>query len=157
PPQLSRAGYHTGDPRGAAAARFDGREAARALTSAACLARSADRSRLCLSPIRIQRSTRVKHGEDPALLGPAWHSRDHISGTAVLEYGPAEINPRIGVQWKALRVSADPVAKPASHTRAESRGSRRSAVAAGERRTVRWREQDSNPRSPGRDRGPAHP
>ena len=57
PPQLSRAGYHPGDPRWAAAARFDGREASRALTSAACLARSADRARLCLSPIRIQRST----------------------------------------------------------------------------------------------------
>jgi hypothetical protein len=38
-------------------ARFDGREAPRALTSAACLARSADRARLCLSPIRIERST----------------------------------------------------------------------------------------------------
>ena len=95
------------------------------------------------------------------MLGPAWHSRDHISGTAVLEYGPAEINPRIGVQWKALRVSADPVAKPASHTRAESRGSRRSAVAAGERLTVCWREMDSNFRfrasgdTPHRPRGEA--
>ena len=57
PPQLSRAGYYPGDPRWAAAARSDGREAPRALTSAACLARSADRARLCLSPIRIQRST----------------------------------------------------------------------------------------------------
>ena len=57
PPQLSRAGYHPSDPRWAAAARFDGREAPRALTSAACLARSADRARLRLSPIRIQRST----------------------------------------------------------------------------------------------------
>ena len=34
--------------------RFDGREAPRALTSAACLARSADRARLCLSSIRIK-------------------------------------------------------------------------------------------------------
>ena len=49
PPQLSRAGYHPSDPRWAAAARFDGREAPRALPSAACLARSADRARLCLS------------------------------------------------------------------------------------------------------------
>jgi hypothetical protein len=54
---LSGAGYHPSDPRRAAAARLDGREAPRALTSAACLARSADRARLCLSPIRIQRST----------------------------------------------------------------------------------------------------
>jgi hypothetical protein len=53
PPQLSRAGYHPSDPRWAAAARSDGREASRALASAACLARSADRARLWLSPIRI--------------------------------------------------------------------------------------------------------
>src|SRR5206468_3267763 len=46
PPQLSRAGYHASDPRWAAAARFDGGEAPRALPSAACLARSADRARL---------------------------------------------------------------------------------------------------------------
>src|ERR1700730_1430839 len=38
PPQLSGAGYHQGDPRWAAAGRFDGREAPRALPSAACLA-----------------------------------------------------------------------------------------------------------------------
>jgi DNA invertase Pin-like site-specific DNA recombinase len=37
-----------------AAARSDSREAARALTSAARLARSADRARFCLSPIRTQ-------------------------------------------------------------------------------------------------------
>jgi hypothetical protein len=38
PPQLSGAGYHQGDPRWAAAGRFDGRETPRALPSAACLA-----------------------------------------------------------------------------------------------------------------------
>jgi hypothetical protein len=32
-------------------------DASRALTSAACLARSTNRARLCLSPIRVQRST----------------------------------------------------------------------------------------------------
>jgi hypothetical protein len=42
-----------------------GREAPRALTSAACLARSEDRARLCLSPIRIQRS-----GIDPVWWTP---------------------------------------------------------------------------------------
>ena len=57
PPQLSRAGYHPNDPRWAAAARFHGGEAPRAVPSAACLARSADRARLCLSSIRIERST----------------------------------------------------------------------------------------------------
>jgi hypothetical protein len=50
PSQLSRAGYHPGDPRWAAAARSDAREAPRSLTSAACLARSADRAGLWLSP-----------------------------------------------------------------------------------------------------------
>jgi len=45
--------------------------------------------------------------------------------------------------WKR-RVSADPVAKPAAHTRAESRGSGPSKVDAGERQTLRWREVDSN-------------
>src|ERR1700737_3379186 len=84
-PGDSRAGYHPGDPRWAAAGRFNGREAARALTSAACLARSADHARLWLSSIRIQRPTHVKPGEGPTLLAPAWHSRHHISGTAVLE------------------------------------------------------------------------
>ena len=38
-------------------------------------------------------------------------------------HGPAEILPPVGAKWKALRVSADPVAKPAAHTRAESWGS----------------------------------
>src|SRR6267154_467891 len=45
------------------------------------------------------------------------------------------------------RVSADRVAKPAAHTRAESRGSRLPKADAGERLTLCWREVDSNPRS----------
>jgi len=73
---------------------------------------------------------------------------DPISGTAALEYGPTEILPPVLAKWKALRVSADPVAKPAAHTRAESRGSGRFIADAGKRRTVCWREMDSNPRSP---------
>jgi hypothetical protein len=36
------------------------------------------------------------------------------------ENGPTEILPPVGAQWKALRVSADPVAKPAAQTRGES-------------------------------------
>jgi hypothetical protein len=55
---------------------------------------------------------------------------------------------RLARYRNTLRVSADPVAKPAAHTRAESRGSRPSKPDAGERRTLRWREMDSNPRSP---------
>jgi hypothetical protein len=55
---------------------------------------------------------------------------------------------RLARYRNTLRVSADPVAKPAAHTRAESRGSRPSKAAAGERQTRRWREPDSNRRSP---------
>src|SRR6202043_3736624 len=70
PPQLSRAGYHPGDPRWAAAARSDAREASRALTPAACLAGSADRAGLWLSPVRAQRSTaRSSSANAPTLLG----------------------------------------------------------------------------------------
>src|SRR5207249_5948585 len=43
-----------------------------------------------------------------------------------------------------LRVSADPVHQATAHSRAESRASRPSTAAPGERRTLRWREQDSN-------------
>src|SRR5262249_54333097 len=46
-----------------------------------------------------------------------------------------------------LRVSADPVARPAAHTRAESRGFRPTKAASGERRTLCWRKVDSNRRS----------
>jgi hypothetical protein len=70
-----------------------------------------------------------------------------FKGNAVLEYGPTEILPPIGANWKTLRVSADPVAKPAALTRAESRGSRPSKTFAGERQTVCWRKVDSNCRS----------
>src|ERR1700730_12330145 len=96
PPQLSRAGYHRGDPRWAAAARFNGRNAPRALTSAACLARPADPARLCLSPIRIQRLTYAEPGEVLTSSGPSWHCRHCISLTAVLEFGPTETLPPVG-------------------------------------------------------------
>jgi len=69
---------------------------------------------------------------------------DPISGTAVLEYGPTEILPPVGAKWKPLHVSADRVAKPAAHTRAESRRCRPSNADAAERLTLRWREMDSN-------------
>jgi hypothetical protein len=64
--------------------------------------------------------------------------------------GRRKLWPPVGAISKHLGVSADPTVKPASHTRAESRGSRPSKGDAGERRTVRWREMDSNPRSPER-------
>ena len=53
--EMPRSGrdHHPGDPRWAAATRFDNKKAPRSLTSAACLARSTDRARLCLNQIRI--------------------------------------------------------------------------------------------------------
>jgi len=54
---------------------------------------------------------------------------------------------RLAPSCNTLRVSADPVAKPAAHRRPKSRGSRPSTAARGERRTLRWRKPDSNHRS----------
>src|ERR1700730_5580340 len=121
PPQLSRAGYHSGHPRWAAATRFDGREAPRALTSAACLARSADRARLCLIQSEFQRLTYAEPGEVLTSSGPSWHGRHYISLTAVLEFGRTETLPPVGAISKHPGVSADAVAKPSAQTRAESR------------------------------------
>src|SRR6478672_8783406 len=50
---------------------------------------------------------------------------------------------RLARYRNTLRVSADPVANPAAHTRAESRGSRPSKADAGERRTLCWSKPDS--------------
>src|ERR1700737_3112138 len=121
PPQLSRAGYHGGDPRWAAAARFNGRAAPRALTSAACLARPAAPARLCLIPIRIQRLTYAEPGEVLTSSGPSWHCRHCISLTAVLEFGPTETLPPVGAISKHPGVSADAGAKPSAQSRTESR------------------------------------
>src|SRR5690348_3935767 len=100
-----------------AAARFDGREAPRVLTSAACLARTEGHARLYLSPIRIQRSTDLPHvdpGEGPTSLGPAWYS---VTGVAVLEYGPTEILPQVGALSKHAERLCRPVAKPRTSRR----------------------------------------
>jgi hypothetical protein len=100
PPQLSRAGYHPSDPRWAAAARFHGGEASRALPSAACLARSADRARFCLSPIRTQKSP---------------------TGDAVLEYSPTEILPPVGPMLPCPARLCRRAARPGPHTRGKPR------------------------------------
>src|SRR5215471_4860241 len=55
---------------------------------------------------------------------------------------------RLARSCNTLRVSADRVAKPAAHSRAESRGSRPSKAARGEKRTHRWTKRDSNRLSP---------
>src|SRR5438132_14384710 len=101
-------------------ARSDAGEAPRALAPVACLARSADRARLWLSWDR--------HG---ILAAPH-------PGPAVLEYGATEISPPLGSILK----------QPARLSHAESRDSRPSTAAPGERRTLHWSKQDSNCRSP---------
>src|ERR1700745_1888485 len=55
-----------------------------------------------------------------------------------------------GLVWSLLIIFA-PVATPAAHSRAESRGSRPSKAAARERLALRWSKPDSNP--PSRSRG----
>ena len=83
PPQLSRPGHRPSHPRRAPAARSDRRQAARALPSAAGLARSAHRARFCLSPIRTQST----HGIATAT---------NITGAAVPESDPTEILSPVG-------------------------------------------------------------
>src|SRR6266404_8876225 len=146
-PQLDSA--HPGDPRWAAAARSDAGEAPRALTPAACLARSADRAELWLSPVRAQRSRTIKLGDHPDFIGIGVAFSPTPS--AALRYwnmARQRYCRRLVRSCNTLRVSADPVAKPAARSRAESRGSRPSKAAPGERRTLRWREMDSNFRFP---------
>src|SRR4029077_9582824 len=132
----------------AAAARSDAREAPRALTPAACLARSADRAGLWLNPVRAQRSTaRSSFGEHPDFIGIGVAFSPTPS--AALRYwnmARQRYCRRLARSCNTLHVSADPVAKPAAHTRAESRGSGPSKVDAAERQTLCWREQDSNHR-----------
>ena len=78
-------------PRRASAARSDRRKAARALTSAARLARSADRARFCLTRSEFKDLPHIKPEKGPTSLRSAWHRRHLITGGAVLEYGPTEI------------------------------------------------------------------
>src|SRR5208282_1551841 len=123
-----------------------GKEAPRALASAACLARSADHARLCLSPIRIQKIYRtVKPAEGSDFVGTSVAFSPLPS--AALRYWNMPRQRycrRLARHRHTLCVSADPLAKPAAHTRAESRGSRPTKADSGERRTLRWRELDSN-------------
>jgi len=70
----------------------------------------------------------------------------HPNHDQFAELDAHNLSPPVGAQWKAWRVSANPIAKSAAQTPAES-GVRPSKVAAGERLTVCWREPDSNHRS----------
>jgi hypothetical protein len=102
-----------------------------------------------LSPVRAPRSTaRSNFGERPELIGTGVAFSPTPS--AALRYwnmARQRYCRRLARSCNTLRVSADPVAKPAAHSRAESRGSRPSKAAPGERLTLRWREEDSNSRS----------
>jgi hypothetical protein len=132
----SRAGYHPDDPRWAAAARFDGREPPRALTSAACLARSADRARLRFSPIRIQRSTARSPEKARLRCDQLAFSPPTSAALRYWDMARQRYCRQLTRYRNTLRVSADLVAEPAAHTRAESRGSRPSKPDTGERQTL---------------------
>src|SRR5215831_6504154 len=73
---------------------------------------------------------------------------DCITGTAVLEFGPAETLSPVGASRRLILVSVDRVTSHSPHTRAKSRGFRPRRATPAERRTVCWRETDSNLRSP---------
>src|SRR5437868_7076010 len=97
------------------------------------LARSADRARFCLSPIRTH---------EPPVSQTA-----HLTAGAVLEYGPTEILPPVGPMvprparlYRPRRSlgPADPRKIPASRPRTAN---------FRERLTLCWREPDSNHRS----------
>ena len=81
-------------------------------------------------------------------MGPAWYSRRPPS-LALRYWNMARQRHcrRLARYGNTRSVSADPVAKPAAHTRAESRGSGPSKLDAAERQTLCWREMDSNHRS----------
>ena len=131
---------------GAAATRFDGREAPRALTSAACLARSADRARLCLSPIWI-RSTHALSTEKTRLC---WDRRgiiaDHIRGMGYRNMARQRYCRRLA-EWKAWRVSGRPGRQASCPDPRGKRGFSTLESGCGRERTVRWRKADSNHRS----------
>src|SRR4029077_10009298 len=66
-------------------------------------------ARVCLSPIRIQRSTaRSSPEKAPTSLGPSGLSTDPVTGIAVLEYGLTEILPPVG----ALSKHAERLCRP---------------------------------------------
>ena len=72
---------------------------------------------------------------------------DCITGTAVLEFGPAETLSPVGAYRRLFLVSVDRVTSHSPHTRAKSRGFRPRRATPAERRTVCWRKRDSNHRS----------
>jgi hypothetical protein len=78
-------------------------------------------------------------------LRSAWHSRRPSAAPRYWNMARQRYCRQLARYRNTLRVSADPVAKPTEHTRAESRGSRRSKANPAERRTVCWRETDLNP------------
>src|SRR6516164_8039118 len=98
PPQLSRPGHHRGHPRWRSAARSDRRQAVGTFTSATWLARAADRARLCLSCCALKLTDIVTpRGNQTSLRANAGTVANHIGSTAVLEYGPTEISPAVGM------------------------------------------------------------
>src|ERR1700730_10468403 len=108
----SGAGYHQGDPRWAAAGRFDGREAPRALPSAACLALISGSCSGLLEP-------------DPEFKDlPIYRALSPAPRPAALRYwniARQRYCRRLTRYRITQRVSADPIGKPAAQTPAGSR------------------------------------
>src|SRR6202035_2823747 len=116
----------------------------RALTSAACLARSADRARLCLIQSEFQRLTYAEPGEVLTSSGPSWAlsplHQPHCGTGIRPDRDIAARRSDIKTSRRLCRrgrqaIRANPRRKP---------GSRPSKAAAEERQTVCWREMDSN-------------
>src|SRR5439155_25557154 len=90
--------------------------------------------------IKLRRTPRLYWDQRGILADP-------INGTPVLEYGATEILPLVGAILTQPARLCRPGRQATAHSRAESRGSRPSKAARGERRTRRWRKKDSNHRS----------
>src|SRR5207248_3140402 len=116
------------------AARSDGIEAPRVLTSAACLARSADRARLCLSPIRYQRSSARLSPKKARLRGTSFALSPTTS--AALRYwnmARQRYCRRLARYRNILSVSAD-------RSRSQPRTPARKAVVLDLRKRIRARD-----------------
>jgi hypothetical protein len=87
----------------------------------------------------------LKPGEGSDFASHRGIPTDPVSGTAVLEYSPTEILLPVAAVSKQPARLCRPVAKPAAHTRAESRGSPRSKADAGAKVKDRWERKSCAP------------
>ena len=100
--------HHPSDPRRASATRSDGRKATRALTSAARLARSADRARFCLTRSEFKDLPHIKPEKGPTSLRSVWHRRRPHHRRCGTGIGPDRDITAFQPDIPRPRVSADP-------------------------------------------------